>query len=131
MIADLRRRWLALCGVLALVLWSGAALAQAPVRVASKIDTEGALLGNVIIAVLEANGIKTANKLQLGPTNIVRSAIVAGEMAMRAAVRTACAPARTRAPSLIAQVLKRVSQGEKVVHPIDEEGAGERRRFNL
>jgi osmoprotectant transport system substrate-binding protein len=79
MIADLRCR-LALCGVLALALWSSAALAQAPVRVASKIDTEGALLGNMIIAVLEANGIKTANKLQLGPTNIVRSAIVAGEI---------------------------------------------------
>ena len=31
-------------------------------------------------SLLEANGIKTANKLQLGPTKIVRSAIVAGEI---------------------------------------------------
>jgi osmoprotectant transport system substrate-binding protein len=77
---DLTRRSLALCAALWLGFWCGGAEAQGPVRVASKIDTEGALLGNMIIAVLEANGIKTANKLQLGPTNIVRSAIIAGEI---------------------------------------------------
>jgi osmoprotectant transport system substrate-binding protein len=70
---------LALCAFLVLGLRLEAA-AQAPVRVASKIDTEGALLGNMMIALLEANGIKTVNKLQLGPTNIVRSAITAGEI---------------------------------------------------
>ncbi|MDR7307413.1 ABC transporter substrate-binding protein [Rhodoferax saidenbachensis] len=51
-----------------------------PVRVGSKIDTEGALLGNIIVQVLEANGIKTENKVRLGNTKIVRSAIVAGEI---------------------------------------------------
>lgn len=56
------------------------AFAQDAVRVGSKIDTEGALLGNMVIALLEANGVKTVNKLQLGPTKIVRSAIVAGEI---------------------------------------------------
>jgi osmoprotectant transport system substrate-binding protein len=54
--------------------------AQDAVRVASKIDTEGALLGNMIIQLLEAGGIKTVNKLRLGPTNIIRSAIIAGEI---------------------------------------------------
>ena len=54
--------------------------AQTAVRVSSKIDTEGALLGNVIQQVLEANGIKTENKLQLGNTKIVRGALVAGEV---------------------------------------------------
>ena len=49
-------------------------------RVGSKIDTEGALLGNIIVQVLEANGIKTENKVRLGNTKIVRSAIVAGEI---------------------------------------------------
>jgi osmoprotectant transport system substrate-binding protein len=73
-------RWLALCGLLLFALRPEATAAQAPVRVASKIDTEGALLGNMMIALLEANGIKTVNKLQLGPTNIVRSAIIAGEI---------------------------------------------------
>lgn len=57
-----------------------AAYAQDAVRVGSKIDTEGALLGNMIIQMLEAKGIKTVNRLQLGPTKIVRSALVAGEI---------------------------------------------------
>ena len=68
--------------VLALVagLACNAASAQSKVRVASKIDTEGSLLGHVIIQVLEAGGIKTENKLQLGNTKIVRTAITAGEV---------------------------------------------------
>lgn len=58
------------------------ALAQAgnPVRVGSKFDAEGGLLGNMVIAVLEANGIKTVNKVQMGATKIVRSALLAGEI---------------------------------------------------
>ncbi len=54
--------------------------AQTAVRVASKIDTEGALLGSIILQTLEAQGIKTENKLSLGNTKIVRSALVAGEV---------------------------------------------------
>lgn len=50
------------------------------VTVASKIDTEGALLGNLILAVLEQHGIAAVNKIQLGPTQIVRRAILAGEI---------------------------------------------------
>jgi osmoprotectant transport system substrate-binding protein len=61
---------------------SSLASAQAPsaVRVGSKIDTEGSLLGNMIILVLEANGIKAESKVQLGTTKIVRGAISAGEI---------------------------------------------------
>jgi osmoprotectant transport system substrate-binding protein len=58
---------------------AGAASGE-PVRVGSKIDTEGSLLGNLIIQVLENNGIKTANKVQLGNTKVVRGAIAAGEI---------------------------------------------------
>jgi osmoprotectant transport system substrate-binding protein len=54
--------------------------AQAPVRVGSKIDTEGSLLGNLIIQALEARGIRTENRVQLGPTRIVRTALTAGEI---------------------------------------------------
>src|ERR1700745_151963 len=50
------------------------------VVVASKIDTEGALLGNMILALLRAHGVAVENKLQLGPTNIVRAAILAGQI---------------------------------------------------
>ena len=54
--------------------------ADSKIVVASKIDTEGALLGNMIISVLEAHGLAVDNKLQLGPTNIVRAAILAGQI---------------------------------------------------
>jgi osmoprotectant transport system substrate-binding protein len=57
----------------------GAAQAQ-PVRVGSKIDTEGALLGHLIVQVLQAGGVKTDNRLSLGNTKIVRSALLAGEI---------------------------------------------------
>jgi osmoprotectant transport system substrate-binding protein len=65
--------------LLALALFAGAAQAQ-PVRVGSKIDTEGALLGNLIVQVLEAGGVKTESKVSLGNTKVVRSALVAGEI---------------------------------------------------
>lgn len=39
--------------------------AASPVTVGSKIDTEGALLGNMILQVLESHGVKTVNKIQL------------------------------------------------------------------
>jgi osmoprotectant transport system substrate-binding protein len=59
---------------------AGGVRAQDAVRVGSKIDTEGALLGNMILVLLEAQRIPTVNKLQLGPTNIIRRALVAGEI---------------------------------------------------
>jgi osmoprotectant transport system substrate-binding protein len=48
------------------------------VTVASKIDTEGALIGEMILALLQAAGIPTRNRLQLGPTRIVRAAFLSG-----------------------------------------------------
>ncbi|MEO8280090.1 MAG: ABC transporter substrate-binding protein [Ideonella sp.] len=56
------------------------AQAQPAVRVASKIDTEGSLLGQLIIRTLQAGGIKTENRLQLGNTKIVRTALLSGEI---------------------------------------------------
>lgn len=57
-----------------------ATAASAQVVVSSKIDTEGALLGNVILQVLQANGIAVTDKISLGATPIVRGAIGAGEI---------------------------------------------------
>ena len=54
--------------------------AASPVTVGSKIDTEGALLDNMILQVLESHGVKTVNKIQLGTTPVVRGAITAGEL---------------------------------------------------
>lgn len=54
--------------------------AASPVKVGSKIDTEGALLGNIILQVLESHGVPTVNKVQLGTTPVVRGAITSGEL---------------------------------------------------
>lgn len=56
----------------------GAALAD--VVVSSKIDTEGGVLGNIILAMLEANDIPVTDRIQLGATPIVRKAITSGEI---------------------------------------------------
>jgi osmoprotectant transport system substrate-binding protein len=75
-----RRRRLLLAAASALVprwVWAQAA---PPVRVGSKIDTEGSLIGQLIIQTLQAGGIKTVNRLQLGTTPIVRKALLAGEI---------------------------------------------------
>jgi len=73
----------ALAASLAFLLASAIAVpvrAAAAVVVASKIDTEGALLGNIIAVLLQRDGIAIDNKLQLGPTQIVRRAILAGQI---------------------------------------------------
>ena len=48
--------------------------------VSSKIDTEGAVLGQMILQTLEEADIPVENRLQLGATSIVRNAIKAGEI---------------------------------------------------
>jgi len=68
-----------LIGAAFAVLLSAAA-ANAQVVVASKIDTEGGVLGNIILAVLNANNIQTTDRVQLGATPVVRKAIIAGEI---------------------------------------------------
>lgn len=65
---------------LTVTLIAGQAMAADPVVVSSKIDTEGAVLGQMVLQSLEAAGIPVENRLQLGATNIVRNAIKAGEI---------------------------------------------------
>jgi osmoprotectant transport system substrate-binding protein len=64
--------------------WLAAPLATqaqtAALRVGSKIDTEGKLLGNVIVLALDANGIKTESRVALGNTKVVRTALLSGEI---------------------------------------------------
>ncbi|PXX95281.1 glycine betaine ABC transporter substrate-binding protein OsmF [Halomonas sp. LBP4] len=54
--------------------------ADDPVTVSSKIDTEGSVLGQLILQRLEAGGIEVQDRLQLGGTSIVRQALLAGEI---------------------------------------------------
>jgi len=57
-----------------------ATAAQAQVVVSSKIDTEGGVIGNIILQVLKANNVPVTDKIQLGNTKVVRSAITAGQI---------------------------------------------------
>lgn len=54
--------------------------ADDPVVVSSKIDTEGSVLGQLILQRLEAGGIAVQDRLQLGGTSIVREALLTGEV---------------------------------------------------
>jgi osmoprotectant transport system substrate-binding protein len=54
--------------------------AQAQVVVSSKIDTEGSVLGNIILEVLKNNKIPVTDRIQLGATSVVREAITAGQI---------------------------------------------------
>ncbi|MBE7248007.1 MAG: ABC transporter substrate-binding protein [Actinomycetospora chiangmaiensis] len=68
-----------LAGLVALWLavpcaWAGG------VVVASKIDTEGGVLGSIILQALRAKGIPTVDRIQLGATAIVRQALIEGQI---------------------------------------------------
>ncbi|MDN6297843.1 MAG: ABC transporter substrate-binding protein [Halomonas sp.] len=54
--------------------------AEKPVVVGSKIDTEGAVLGELVLQTLEKEGVPVENRLQLGVTSVVRGALKAGEI---------------------------------------------------
>lgn len=73
-------RLLMRCLAIVLFCATGAVSAQDPVVVSSKIDTEGGVLGQMILQRLDGGGIPVENRLQLGSTSIVRSAIKAGEI---------------------------------------------------
>jgi osmoprotectant transport system substrate-binding protein len=50
----------------------------APLTVASKADTEGAILGWLIALSLRARGVPVRSRIGLGPTSILRQALLAG-----------------------------------------------------
>jgi osmoprotectant transport system substrate-binding protein len=68
--------------VAALALPLAAASPAAPVVVSSKLSSESAMIGHMIRLLLNANGIKTVDRMTLGGTPVVRKAIIAGEIDM-------------------------------------------------
>lgn len=64
--------------VAALALTATTAMAQ--VVVSSKIDTEGSVLGYIILEVLKADQIPVTDKIQLGATSVMREAIAADQI---------------------------------------------------
>src|SRR5687768_6802490 len=77
--SPLHRVAMALAAGLALLAQALPAAAQ-PIVVGSKIDTEGALLGNITAEVIEASGLPVVRRSQLGPTTIVRAALLTGQI---------------------------------------------------
>lgn len=50
------------------------------VRVGSFLDSEGAVLGSMMIQMLEANGIRTEDKTKLGTPDVLRKALLEGQI---------------------------------------------------
>jgi len=59
-----------------------AEVGKGPIVVGSKIDTEGALLSQMVILMLRGKGFEVVDKSQFGPTSVVRKAIISGELDM-------------------------------------------------
>lgn len=53
---------------------------KGPVVIGSKIDTEGELISSIIKVVLEDGGFEVEDKSQTGTTEVVRKALIAGEI---------------------------------------------------
>lgn len=68
-------RFLSVLSVI-LALAPSAFAAEKKIILASKIDTEGAVLGNIVNLLLIEQGFDVENKIQLGATPIVRSALI-------------------------------------------------------
>jgi osmoprotectant transport system substrate-binding protein len=59
---------------------SSSAASKGPLTIGSKIDTEGGLLAQIIILMLQKNGFQTVDKSELGTTQIMRQALISGEI---------------------------------------------------
>ncbi|AGT08851.1 glycine betaine ABC transporter substrate-binding protein OsmF [Paracoccus aminophilus] len=66
--------------VISALLGVTAQAALADVTVGSKINTEGGVLGYIILEALKANDIKVVDKVQLGATPALRDAIMQGQV---------------------------------------------------
>ena len=71
-----------IAAIVALALPLATASPAAPVVVSSKLSSESAMIGHMIRLLLNANGIKTVDRMTLGGTPVVRKAIIAGEIDM-------------------------------------------------
>lgn len=59
---------------------SGDATPKGPIKVGSKIDTEGSILGQIIILKLRAEGFEVEDKTRTGATKVVRDALTSGQI---------------------------------------------------
>lgn len=66
--------------LLAVTAGCGKPAPKKPVVVASMIDSEGAILGKMLVQVLEAKGIPVVDKTEFGTPDILRKALETGEV---------------------------------------------------
>jgi len=59
---------------------SSTSTTKGPITVGSKIDTEGELLSSIIKISLQGDGFKVVDKSQTGTTDVVRKALLSGEI---------------------------------------------------
>ncbi|MBE0416774.1 MAG: ABC transporter substrate-binding protein [Coriobacteriia bacterium] len=59
---------------------NGAVEPKGPITIGSKIDVEGPVLGYLMAAVLEDAGFDVADRMRTGATDVVRRALLAGEI---------------------------------------------------
>lgn len=80
----MRVRNLLILSIVCALLLSGCSgndeASKGPVTVATMIDTEGAILGNMLILLLEDNGFEAVDKVGLGTPDILRKALIAEEV---------------------------------------------------
>ncbi len=66
---------------LAMALFAGTlAPVEGAVVVSSKLSSESAMIGHMIRLLLEANGIRTVDRMTLGGTPVVRKALISGQI---------------------------------------------------
>ena len=68
------------CSTTATPSATGTGTPKGPIRVGSKIDVEGPILGQIIIAMLEKNGFTVEDKTRTGATDVVRKALLSGQI---------------------------------------------------
>lgn len=56
------------------------ATAKGPIIVGSKIDTEGSILGQIVLQMLKANGFSVVDKTRTGATQVVRQALLSHQI---------------------------------------------------
>jgi len=94
---------------------------KGPIIIGSKIDTEGELLATIIQQVLESKGFTVTDKSQTGTTDVVRKALLAGDIDMYPEYTGSGLIFFEGDPAATPEVFKDPEQGYETVKKLDLE----------